>query len=442
MSSPFPILSELETKIKHRTATVGVVGLGYVGLPLAVEKAKAGFQVIGIEQNQRRMDWVNRAHNYISDVQDEALTEVVQSGKLRAVNDFQFLPEMDVIVICVPTPLTPNLTPNLSCVESVTRNLAQHLRRGQLITLESTTYPGTTDEIMRPLLEISTGLQQGVDFFLAYSPERVDPGNRQYTTRNTSKVVGASDPSSLALARLFYEQTIAQVVAVSSARTAELVKVFENTFRAVNIALVNELALLCDRMDLNVWEVLDAAYTKPFGIMPFYPGPGVGGHCIAIDPHYLEWKAKEFNFETRFISLAGEINRQMPEFVRRKAWRILNRKGIAPSQARILVIGVGYKKDQADWRESPAVNLIAALLEDQATLTYHDPYIPEIQVRGVVLTSVELVEETITEADLVIIATDHSKIDYHSLVQTANAILDTRGVTRHLEGDRPHVTLL
>uniref|UniRef100_B8HUI5 Nucleotide sugar dehydrogenase n=1 Tax=Cyanothece sp. (strain PCC 7425 / ATCC 29141) TaxID=395961 RepID=B8HUI5_CYAP4 len=442
MSSPFPILSDLETKIKHHTATVGVVGLGYVGLPLAVEKAKAGFRVIGIEQNQRRMDWVNRAHNYISDVQDKALTEVVQSGKLRAVNDFQFVPELDVIVICVPTPLTPNLTPNLSCVESVTRKLAQHLRPGQLITLESTTYPGTTDEIMRPLLEISTGLQQGVDFFLAYSPERVDPGNRQYTTRNTSKVVGASDPSSLAVARLFYEQTIAQVIAVNSARTAELVKVFENTFRAVNIALVNELALLCDRMDLNVWEVLDAAYTKPFGIMPFYPGPGVGGHCIAIDPHYLEWKAKEFNFETRFISLAGEINRQMPEFVRRKAWRILNRKGIAPSQARILIIGVGYKKDQADWRESPAVNVIAALLEDQATLTYHDPYIPEIQVRGVVLTSVELVEETITEADLVIIATDHSKIDYRSLVQTANAILDTRGVTRHLEGDRQHVTLL
>lgn len=436
------VLQQLQEKIKSHRATVGVVGLGYVGLPFAVEKAKVGFPVLGIEQNPQRAERVNRADNYISDVDDQELQQLVDSGKLKATTQFERVAEMDVIVICVPTPLTQNLTPNLSYVESVTQNIAQYLRPGQLITLESTTYPGTTDELMRPILETISGLQQGVDFFLAHSPERVDPGNQRYTTKNTSKVVGASDPDSLAVATLFYEQTIDQVVPVSSARAAELVKVFENTFRAVNIALVNELALLCDRMQLDVWEVLDAANTKPFGIMPFYPGPGVGGHCIPIDPHYLEWKAKEFNFETHFIALAGEINRRMPGFVRHKAWRVLNDLGIAPSRAKILMIGVAYKKNLADWRESPAIDIISALLADQVTLTYHDPYIPEIQVGGETLLSVSLDDATIRDADLVIIATDHSNIDYLKLVESAKAVLDTRGVTRHLNCDRQNVTLL
>lgn len=436
------VLMELQAKILAREATVGVVGLGYVGLPFAVEKAKVGFQVIGIEQNPIRADRVNQADNYIADVSDRELKELVATGKLKATTDFKYLTEVDVIVICVPTPLTKNLTPNLTYIENVTREIAQHLRVGQLISLESTTYPGTTDEVMKPILEATSGLKQGQDFLLAHSPERVDPGNQRYTTKNTNKVVGASDPASLQIAKIFYEQTIDHVVPVTSAKAAELVKVFENTFRAVNIALVNELALLCDRMDLNVWEVLDAANTKPFGIMPFYPGPGVGGHCIPIDPHYLEWKAKEFNFETHFIALAGEINRRMPEFVRQKAWRVLNQVGVAPSRSQILVMGVAYKKNLADWRESPSIDVIERLLEDHANIIYHDPFVPEINIYGQVFQSIPLTNEAISSADLVLIATDHSDIDYVNLINNAKALLDTRGITRHLEGDRSNVTLL
>ncbi|CAN1209716.1 hypothetical protein TUMEXPCC7403_05790 [Tumidithrix helvetica PCC 7403] len=434
--------SQLQSKIKNHTATVGVVGLGYVGLPFAVEKAKVGYQVLGIELNPDRAKQVNAADNYIPDVKDEDLKAVVESGKLKAVMGFDRIPEMDVIVICVPTPLTKNLTPNLSYVEGATRGIAKYLRKGQLVTLESTTYPGTTDEVMRPLLEQVSGLKQGQDFFLAHSPERVDPGNLRYTTKNTSKVVGASDPHSLAITQMFYEQTIEHIVPVSSAKAAELVKVFENTFRAVNIALVNELALLCDRMDLNVWEVLDAANTKPFGIMPFYPGPGVGGHCIPIDPHYLEWKAKEFNFETRFISLAGEINRRMPEFVREKVWRSLNKIGVAPSKSKVLIMGVAYKKNLGDWRESPSISLIQNLLGDLIQISYHDPFVPEIQVGSCTFQSVDLTDAAISSSDLVVIATDHSQIDYEHLVEKAKAVLDTRGITRHLNCDKEKVTLL
>jgi len=444
--SPFPEIglsdTALSEKILNRTATVGVIGLGYVGLPFAVEKAKIGFSVVGIEQNLRRTEQVNQAENYITDVDDDDLKQVVISGKLRAVTGFDAVPELDVLVICVPTPLTQNLTPDLSYVISVTRSIAKGLRAGHLVTLESTTYPGTTDEVIAPLLE-ETGLRQGQDFFLAHSPERVDPGNQRYTTKNTNKIVGASDPISLSVAQLFYEQTIEHVVPVSSAKAAELVKVFENTFRAVNIALVNELALLCDRMGLNVWEVLDAANTKPFGIMPFYPGPGVGGHCIPLDPHYLEWKAKEFNFETRFIALAGEINRRMPEFVQQKVHRQLNQLGIAPSCSRILILGVAYKKDLGDWRESPAINIITLLLADGAKLTYHDPFVTSIQVGTHTLMSEPWQPDKLSTYDLVIIATDHSSVDYDQVVRQSRAVLDTRGVTRRLTGEHMQkVTLL
>lgn len=315
------------------------------------------------------------------------------------------------------------------------------MRPGQLISLESTTYPGTTQEVMLPILQTS-GLKLNQDFFLAHSPERVDPGNARYTTKNTSKVVGGVGPESLEVALSFYGQTIEQVVPVSSARAAELVKVFENTFRAVNIALVNELALLCDHLGLNVWEVLDAANTKPFGIMPFYPGPGVGGHCIPVDPHYLEWKAREYNFNTHFIALAGEINRSMPAFVRDKAWRVLNRLGIAPSRAKVLVLGVAYKKDLADWRESPAIEVIKLLLHDQAQVSYHDPYVPRIEFDSHALTSAPLRPESLASHDLVIIATDHSSVDYGLVLEQARAVLDTRGVTRHQHPDHPKVTLL
>ena len=433
---------DLQEKIKNHTAIVGVVGLGYVGLPFAVEKAKVGFRVLGIEQNPIRVQKVNRSENYITDVKDEELKQVVENGKLLAFAEFERVPEMDAIAICVPTPLTKNLTPNLTYVENVTQKIAEKLRPGQLVTLESTTYPGTTDEVMRPMLEQISGLKQGEDFFLAHSPERVDPGNKRYTTKNTNKVVGASDPNSLKIATLFYQQTIQHVVPVSSAKAAELVKVFENTFRAVNIALVNELAMLCDRLNLDVWEVLDAANTKPFGIMPFYPGPGVGGHCIPLDPHYLEWKAKEYNFETHFIALAGEINRKMPEFVREKARRVLNQLGIAPSKAKVLLVGVAYKKDLDDWRESPAIEVMKLLLADGVKVSYHDPYIPEITVAGKIFNSIALIDETIADADLAIVTTDHSKIDYVELVEKAKAVLDTRGVTRNLNCNKKKVTLL
>jgi UDP-N-acetyl-D-glucosamine dehydrogenase len=435
-------VARLKDRIVSHKARIGVVGLGYVGLPFAVEKAKVGFEVIGIEQNSDRVEQVNRATSYIGDISDLELSQVVDTGKLRAISSFEEVSDLDVIVICVPTPLTKNLTPDLSYVQSVTQAIGRQLKPGQLVSLESTTYPGTTDEVMRSILEQCSGLKQGEGFFLAHSPERVDPGNQRYTTQNTNKVVGASDPLSLELSVLFYEQTIKTVVPVSSAKTAELVKVFENTFRAVNIALVNELALLCDRLDINIWEVLDAANTKPFGIMPFYPGPGVGGHCIPIDPHYLEWKAKEVDFSTRFIALAGEINRRMPSFVRSKAFRVLNRQGIAPSKAHILVMGVTYKKDLADWRESPALEVIKSLLKEGTSVTYHDPFTPELEIGNIILKSVSLTDDAIAQANLVIIATDHSSVDYARLINHSRSVLDTRGITRHLSCDLSKVTLL
>lgn len=435
------IRQELLAKIRDHTARVGVVGLGYVGLPFAVEKAKVGFPVIGIERNPLRAAAVNQGKNYISDVNDDDLWQLVAQGRLSAVTTFYVVPDLDVVVICVPTPLTRNLTPDLQYVENVTREISSRLRPGQLITLESTTYPGTTEGLMRPILEAS-GLKAGVDFFLAHSPERVDPGNKRYTTKNTSKVVGATDPASLEVAVAFYQQTIQQVVPVSSAATAELVKVFENTFRAVNIALVNELAMLCDRLGLNVWEVLDAAFTKPFGILPFYPGPGVGGHCIPIDPHYLEWKAKEVNFNTHFIALAGEINRKMPEFVREKALRVLNRLGVAPSRARILVLGVAYKRDLGDYRESPAIEVVRLLRRDGADVVYHDPYVPAFREPDLEMESTPLTEGLVATADLVLITTDHSNIDYAWVVGHARHVFDTRNATRGVHHHREKITLL
>ncbi len=431
----------LIARIRAQAAHVGVVGLGYVGLPFAVEKAKVGFPVTGIEQNSLRAAAINRGENYIPDVQDEELAQLVRDGRLRAVSTFDVVPELDVIVICVPTPLTKNLTPDLQYVEHVTREIARRLRPGQLISLESTTYPGTTDGVIRPILEAS-GLKVGVDFFLAHSPERVDPGNKRYTTKNTNKLVGATDPASREVALAFYSQTIQHVVLVSSAAAAELVKVFENTFRAVNIALVNELAMLCDRMGLNVWEVLDAAFTKPFGILPFYPGPGVGGHCIPIDPHYLEWKAKEVNFNTHFIALAGEINRKMPEFVREKALRVLNRLGVAPSRSRILVLGVAYKRDLGDYRESPAIEVVRLLRRDGANVVYHDPYVPVFREPDLEMASQLLSEELVAGADLVIITTDHSNIDYAWVVEHARYVFDTRNATRNVRHHREKITLL
>ena len=431
----------LVQKINDHTAVVGVVGLGYVGLPLAVEKAKVGFRVIGVEQNPQRAAKINAGQNYIADVADADLAAVVADGRLSAATDFSRVAEMDVIVVCVPTPLTKNLTPDLRHIENVTREIAQHLRPGQLVSLESTTYPGTTDEVMLPILE-GSGLKVEEDFFLAHSPERVDPGNQRYTTKNTSTIVGGVGPRSLDVAVAFYRQTILEVVPVSSTKAAELVKVFENTFRAVNIALVNELTLLCDRMGLSAWEVLDAAFTKPFGIMPFYPGPGVGGHCIPIDPHYLEWKAKELNFNTRFIALAGEINRHMPEFVREKAIRVMNHLAVVPRNAHVLVLGVAYKRDLDDCRESPAIEVIKLLQHEGASVDYHDPHVPELAQDGIVLSSIALTAEALSAADLVIVTTDHTAVDYEFVVRHARHVLDTRNATKDVETGRERITLL
>jgi len=435
------LVQDLLDKIKHTTATVGVVGLGYVGLPFAVEKAKVGFKVIGFDRNALRVGRVNLGENFIEDVDDDELRNLVAEGLIQATEDMDRLAEADAIVIAVPTPLNKNLNPDLQYVEKVTREIAKRLHPGQLISLESTTYPGTTDELMKPILE-ATGLKAGVDFFLAHSPERVDPGNARYTTKNTTKVVGASDPASRQVAAAFYRKTILHVVEVSSAATAEITKVFENTFRAVNIALVNELTLLCDRMGLNVWEVLDAAFTKPFGIMPFYPGPGVGGHCIPLDPHYLEWKAREFNFNTRFIALAGEINRRMPEFVVEKTMRLLSDRGRGLQGSRILALGVAYKKDIDDPRESPAGEVIKLLVERHATVVYHDPLVAHFTECGQDLASVPLTLDEIQAADMVLVLTDHTAVDYALVVAKAVQILDTRNATKRVAGDKPNVVLL
>ncbi|KKM10836.1 UDP-N-acetyl-D-glucosamine dehydrogenase [Clostridiales bacterium PH28_bin88] len=433
--------AELKRKIQTHTANVAVVGLGYVGLPLAVEKAKVGFNVLGIEQNPKRAHKVNNGENYILDVKDEDLQKVVHEGKLKAYTDFACLPEANVTVICVPTPLNTNRDPDISYIVNVTNEIAKHLRSGQLVTLESTTYPGTTQEVILPKLE-ATGLKVGQDFFLAFSPERVDPGNKRFTTHNTSKVVGGVTLACLDVAYTFYAQTIQHVVPVSSPAVAEMTKVFENTYRAVNIALVNELMLLCDKMGIDVWEVVDAAATKPFGIQTFYPGPGVGGHCIPIDPFYLTWKAREYDFHTRFIELAGEINVEVSYYVVNKVIRALNQMQKCLHGSKILVLGVAYKKDVADVRESPALRIIDQLLRHGAEVTYHDPLVPFIEPHGNSTFSAEsvlLAESTLAVADCVLIITDHSGIDYEWVVQHSQLVVDTRNATKYVKNNREKI---
>jgi len=437
-----PALSfDLRTRINNHTATVCVIGLGYVGLPLAVEKAKIGFQVLGIEQNPKRAAMVNKGLNYIRDVKDEELADLVSQGKIGAETSFERVPEADVIVICVPTPLNKNREPDISYITNVTSEIGQRLRPGQLVVLESTTYPGTTQEVMLPILA-SSGLTVGRDYFLAYSPERVDPGNKRYTTKNTSKVVGGVTPACLDIACTFYKQTIQHVVPVSSPAVAEMTKVFENTYRAVNIALVNELMLLCDRMGIDVWEVVEAAGTKPFGIQTFYPGPGVGGHCIPVDPFYLTWKAREYDFHTRFIELAGELNIEVSYYVVSKVTDALNTQGKAVKGSDILVLGVAYKKDIPDVRESPALRIISQLTARGARVQYHDPYVPYIEPKESPLfsaESVDLTERALASADCVLIITDHSNIDYQWVVEKARVVVDTRNATRNVTSHRDRI---
>lgn len=428
------VAAALKEKILKHEARIGVIGLGYVGLPLAVEKGKVGFPVVGFDINAERVGRVNAADNYIGDVLDEDLQNVVHKGFLVATTDFSQLADCDVVIICVPTPLTVTRDPDISYIKASTESIVQYLHSGQLITLESTTYPGTTEEVILPLLE-KAGLKVGKDFFLAFSPERVDPGNKRFSTKNTSKVVGGMTPVCLEIAYALYIQTISNVVPVSSPAAAELTKVFENTYRAVNIAMVNELMMLCDRMGIDIWEVVEAAGTKPFGIQTFYPGPGVGGHCIPIDPFYLTWKAREYDFHTRFIELAGEINVEVSYYVINKIVRALNSENKSLKDAKIFILGVAYKKDIDDMRESPALKIIELLRKQGANITYHDPFIPVIEPHGgstLHLESVPLTDEVLAAADAVVILTDHSNIDYQHVVAQAQLVVDTRNATKNV----------
>ncbi len=429
----------LHRKLADRTARVGVVGLGYVGLPLLVEFARAGFQAVGIDVDDRKVAAINRGESYIQDVPAREVAQFAAAGRLSATSDPAAIAELDTINICVPTPLRKTRDPDLSFVVSAVERIAEHLRAGQLVILESTTYPGTTDEVVRPILE-RRGLRAGDDFFLAFSPERVDPGNERWTTRNVPKVVGGLTPTCSALARDLYGASIERVVDVSSPKVAEMVKLLENTFRAVNIGLVNELALMCDRLGINVWEVVDAAATKPFGFMPFYPGPGLGGHCIPIDPFYLSWKVKEVGFEARFIELAGHVNGAMPHHVVDKIGEALNHRSKSIRGSSVLALGLAYKRDITDFRESPALDVLAALDRKGARLSYHDPYVPALAAGewpgAQDLRSVPLLDETLVAADCVVILTDHRVFDYDRIRTKASLIVDSRnavkGAYRHV----------
>jgi UDP-N-acetyl-D-glucosamine dehydrogenase len=433
------LVASLLDKIQSRRARTGVVGLGYVGLPLAVEFAKAGYHATGIDLDARKIDAITGGRSYIPDVPTGDVKALRDAGRLDATTDFSVVGELDTINICVPTPLRKTKDPDMSYIVSAAEAIATHLHPGMLIVLESTTYPGTTEEVVQPLLE-GTGLKAGEDFFLAFSPERVDPGNPTYHTRNVPKVVGGVTPDCARLAAALYGSAIETIVPVSSTRVAEMVKLLENTFRAVNIGLVNELALMCDRMNIDVWEVVDAAKTKPFGFMAFYPGPGLGGHCIPIDPFYLSWKAKQSGFDPRFIELAGHINAGMPHYVVDKVMEALNTKRKALNGSRVLIAGVAYKRDIDDMRESPSLDVIHLLEARGATVDYADPYVPEVHAREWSgrrdITAVEIKRGTFKTYDCVVIITDHTSFDYERMATEADLIVDTRNA---IKKPYPHV---
>ncbi len=419
-----------------------MIGLGYVGLPLACEFARAGFLVRGIDTDASRVAGIGAGRSHVQDVPDDHLGPLVQGRKLLVGTDFSELARCDAAVICVPTPLRKTRDPDISYIVTAVDAIARHVHPGLLVVLESTTYPGTTEEVILPKLEAS-GLEVGRDFFLAFSPERVDPGNARFTTRNTPKIVGGVTQACGRVARALYEQAIDRIVPVSTTRAAEMVKLLENTFRSVNIGLVNEMALMCDRLGLDVWEIIDAAATKPFGFMPFYPGPGLGGHCIPIDPHYLSWKLKTLNYSARFIELASEINGSMPHHVVSRVVDALNDRGKSVRGARILVLGVAYKKNVGDVRESPALDIIKLLADRGADITYNDPHAEEIGVDGGRrYRSTALTAEALRAADLVVIVTDHSSYDYDFIVSHAVRVLDTRNATRGVRQGREKVIRL
>lgn len=434
--------AELMNKIQDKTAVVGIVGLGYVGLPLAVEFAKAGYKTIGFDVQSKKVEAVNAGHNYIGDIVGDTLKKVVDSKTLSATSDFSFIKDVDAVAIAVPTPLDKYQQPDISYVKGSTESVAKYLHKGMVIILESTTYPGTTEELLKPILEAS-GLKCGEDFYLAFSPERVDPGNKQYKTKNTPKVVGGIGKDGTEIAAALYRNVLeGGVFEVSSPAVAEMEKLLENTYRNINIGLANEMAIICNRMGINVWEVIDAAKTKPYGFQAFYPGPGLGGHCIPLDPFYLTWKAREFDYHTRLIETSGEINTGMPEYVVDRAMKVLNHNKTAMNGAKVLVLGVAYKADIDDYRESPALNVIDHLIKEGADTTYFDPYIPEYKHKGVVHTGEkELTDDMLKNADIVIICTAHGCFDYNRIQKLSKEVFDTRNAMKDVK-DRSNIELL
>lgn len=436
-------MSTLEQKLNSKKAIIGVVGLGYVGLPLAVEFALKGFKTIGIDIDQPKVDSINNGKNYIQDIKDADFNKAVRNKKLTAENHFLSIPECDVIYICVPTPFTENKEPDISYIIQATEGVAKGLRYNHLIILKSTTFPNTTEGYVQPILE-KTGLKVGKDFYLAFSPERIDPGNQVWTTKNTPVVVGGVTKKCTKLAALANSKIISKVVEVSNPKVAEMEKLLENIFRSVNIALVNELALLCDRMGgINIWEVIESASTKPFGFMPFYPGPGIGGHCILIDPYYLEWQARSYDFITKFITLAAETNENMPFYVKSMILREMSQMDKSINKAKILFLGAAFKKDVDDTRHSPAMKVMELLLKDyNVDLMYNDPFVPEIEINGLKFRSKKLTNDLLKKADLVVIVTNHSSYNYNTIVKSSKRVIDTRNATKNVKSDREKIVLL
>jgi len=432
----------LTNQLKDRSAKVAILGLGYVGLPLAVVFAEAGFHVTGIDPDKRKVDCIARSESHIQDVPSEQVARLVKSGRLKATTDFAVLNEMDAVSVCVPTPLRKTGDPDLSFIVNATDELAKYMHPKMVVVLESTTYPGTTREILLPRLGTEKGLEVGKDFFLAFSPERVDPGRKDWTTLNTPKVIGGITPACSEVASVWYAQALQTVVPVSSAEVAEMAKLLENTFRMINIGLVNEMALMCDRLGVDVWEVIEAAATKPFGFMKFTPGPGLGGHCIPIDPLYLSWKLRALNYTARFIELASEINTNMPRYVVTKVQDGLNDQGKALKGSQVLVLGAAYKPDIDDLRESPALDVMGLLKQKGAEVSYHDPFIPSLRHEGLQLDSVPDLMAAVRQADCVVIVTNHSSYDYVKMLQEARLMVDTRNALGSLGRDHPKVVRL
>jgi UDP-N-acetyl-D-glucosamine dehydrogenase len=428
----------LKEKIESRTARVGIIGLGYVGLPLACEYVRAGFPVTGIDNDPSKVEQLNSGSSYVQDVPSELLKASLGPKKLTATTDIGALKDCDAVIICVPTPLRKTRDPDISYIVTAVDGIAREMHRDMLVVLESTTYPGTTEEVIRPKLEAG-GLKVGTDFYLAFSPERVDPGNPRFNTKNTPKIVGGATPACTAMAAALYGKAVDSVLQVSSTQCAEMIKLLENTFRSVNIGLVNEIALMCDRLGLDVWEVIDAAASKPFGFMPFYPGPGLGGHCIPIDPHYLSWKLKTLNYYAKFIELAAEINGNMPHYVVTKIVDVLNARRKSVSGSRLLILGVAYKRDISDVRESPALDVIKLLQDRGAEVLFNDPYAPEVHLDHGTLRSVPLTDDLLEGCDCAVIVTDHSCYDYARIVEKSQIVVDTRNATRRVAAGREKI---